>query len=172
MSADQKGSTPAHTGTLSHSQGVECTGLFYCQHPPFTYRVLCHLVPREKENGRGLCVPSLRRACLELGAPGSAPLVDGPRLCLPRERLSSLQRARPLPGAGLGAAWTMTRIGGAALKRTSTVVSGSWRDSQDEAHKGERHSSWGRVLWAARLEHLCVCACVHMPMACSVCTPA
>ena len=120
----------------------------------------------------GLCVPSLRRACLELGAPGSAPLVDGPRLCLPRERLSSLQRARPLPGAGLGAAWTMTRIGGAALKRTSTVVSGSWRDSQDEAHKGERHSSWGRVLWAARLEHLCVCACVHMPMACSVCTPA
>lgn len=49
---------------------------FYCQHPPFTYRVLCHLVLREKENGRGLCVPSLRRACLELGAPGSAVRMD------------------------------------------------------------------------------------------------
>ena len=58
--------------------------------------------------------------------------------------------------AGLGAAKAMVRIGGAALKRTSMLVSGSRRESEDEAHEDARHSPWGWLLWVARLEHVCV----------------
>lgn len=118
----------------------------------------------------------------ETGLPGArepraaqcarAPLRDGPRLHLSRERLPSLQTPCPLPGAGLGAARAMARTGGAAPKRTSTFVSGSRRDSQDEAQEGERHSPRGRLSREACLERVCVRARGHMPMACGVCTPA
>lgn len=140
---------------------------FYCQHPPFTHRVLRHAVSREEKDSRGLCVPSLRRACLEPGSPGQRRAHGRPSWTAPG--CVSLGRGfhpsrRPVPFQEQGWGQRGPRPGQEGLLRSGRPLlcldRGETHRTKHRRVRGSRRGagSCGRHAWSTcASEHVCTC---------------